>query len=188
LGVAEIADGMSEFVDLSPYRRRHLHRTALLHDLGKLGVSNLILDKPGKMTDEEFQQMKQHPRFSEEILTKISCFDRLAHHAGAHHERLDGKGYFRGIRSSELDIEARILMVADVFEALSAARPYRDAMPRERVMGILQKDVGVAICPEAFAALEQWLDRRDFTSRAETQFAALDRLVQELTPCASESC
>lgn len=185
VGVATIADGMAEMLGMTPEHRRHLYRTALLHDLGKLGVSNLILDKPGKMTDEEFESMKQHPRFSEEILSKIGCFQQLATHAGAHHERLDGRGYYRGIASSTLDVEARILMVADVFEALSAARPYRDAMPRERVMGILQKDSGVSVCPVAFSALEKWLDRQDFTSRADAQFAALDRLVHELNPCSS---
>ena len=88
---------------LAAERRRWLKRAALLHDIGKLGVSNSILDKPGKLDEAEWEAMKQHAAHSETILSRIAAFGDLAGVAGAHHERLDGKGYPRGlppIRSS----------------------------------------------------------------------------------------
>jgi HD-GYP domain-containing protein (c-di-GMP phosphodiesterase class II) len=187
-GVADIAGGMAGQLGFAVQRTNELRRVALLHDLGKLGVSNLILDKPGKLTDDEFAAMKLHPRFSEEILAQVDCFRHLAPIAGSHHERLDGRGYFRGISSATLEIESRVLMVADVFEALTAARPYRDALPVERVLGLLEKDVGVAVCPVALRALNSWLEHQDFASRVEAQHHALESLLNGLSPCGDQSC
>ena len=153
-GVADISIGMATHLGLDAERLRWLRRTALLHDIGKLGVSNMILDKPGKLTDEEFAAIKRHPQHSEQILTRVALFADQALIAGSHHERLDGRGYHRGIPSGGLPLEARILMVADIFEALTAAHPYREGMPVEKVMGILEKDAGIAVCPDAFQALK----------------------------------
>jgi HD-GYP domain-containing protein (c-di-GMP phosphodiesterase class II) len=182
-GVARISVGIAESLGWSGDRVVGLRRAALLHDLGKLGISNQILDKPGKMTDEEFAAMKQHPRLTELILMKVPALSELAQVAGAHHERLDGRGYFRGIESAGLPLEARILMVADIFEALTAARPYRDGMPQEKVLNILEKDQGTAICPEAYAGLLNWINGRTVESRVELQMAALENLV-----CVDGSC
>lgn len=179
-GVAEIAIGMARIVGMNEAQLRRFRRTALLHDIGKLGVSNLILDKPGKLTDAEFAIMKRHPADTEEILSRVPAFRDQAVTAGAHHERLDGRGYHRGIPSSELPLEARILMVADVFEALTAARPYRDALPVGKVLGILRTDAGVAICPQSLEMLEEWLERRDFIGRFDAQVEQFDRLKQDL--------
>lgn len=183
-GVAEIAVGMARIVGLNEQQLRRFRRTALLHDIGKLGVSNLILDKPGKLTDAEFAIMKRHPADTEEILSRVPAFNDQAVTAGAHHERLDGKGYHRGIPSLKLPLEARILMVADVFEALTAARPYRDAVPVGKVLEILRKDAGVGICPQSLEMLEYWLERTDFIGRFDAQIEQIDRLKQDLAaPC-----
>ncbi len=130
-----------------------LRRASLLHDIGKLGVSNAILDKPGKLDSDEWKAIKKHPYYSSEILGQIDGFQRLAEIAGAHHERLDGKGYFRGLTSEQLDLDMRIVAVADVFDALTAKRPYRDAMPLGKVFDILQKDAGVALDSSCIDAL-----------------------------------
>jgi HD-GYP domain-containing protein (c-di-GMP phosphodiesterase class II) len=188
VGVADIAVGIAESLGYPEDGLRRVRRTALLHDLGKLGVSNLILDKPGKLTDGEFVAMRKHPEFTEQILARISCFASLAPVAGAHHERLDGRGYYRGRSADELSMDARLLTVADIFEALSAARPYRAAMPTERVLSILEGDAGIAICPRAFAGLTDWLARRDFTSRVANQIDALEQLQCELSSCDSDEC
>jgi HD-GYP domain-containing protein (c-di-GMP phosphodiesterase class II) len=103
----------------------------LLHDIGKLGVSNSILEKPGKLTSEEFESVRKHPYFSYEILRRVPAFADFSYDAAAHHERLDGKGYWRGLGADQLSLHARILAVADVFDALRAKRPYRDALPLE---------------------------------------------------------
>ncbi len=185
IGVAQIATGMAEQLGFSVHERRILRRTALLHDLGKLGISNLILDKPGKLSDEEFQTMKQHPRMSEEILSRIESFAGVAAVAGVHHERLDGTGYFRGIPSGTLGIDSRVLMVADVFEAMTAKRPYRDGIPVDKVISILAGDVGKSICPDSFNALLKWLDKVQFESRVAFQLDKLQGLQNELANCST---
>ena len=188
VGVAEIAVGIADSLGLDAEALRRVRRTALLHDLGKLGVSNLILDKSGKLTDDEFAAIRRHPEFSEQILARIGCFAPLAPVAGAHHERLDVRGYYRGLAADTLSLEARLLTVADIFEALSAARPYRDAMPQDRVLSILERDCDTAICPVAFSGLQSWLARCEFTGRVEQQFQALERLQSDLMSCDSGYC
>jgi putative nucleotidyltransferase with HDIG domain len=161
-GVAEISVGIAEVMGFDLRQRRYLRRAALLHDVGKLGVSNLILDKPGKLTAEELTEMRKHPRYTYEILTHVSGFRDLADLAASHHERMDGKGYHRGLSAGQISTPARILAVADMYEALSANRPYRQDLLPDQVMSILTKDAGPGICPEVFAALKTWLARSDY--------------------------
>jgi HD-GYP domain-containing protein (c-di-GMP phosphodiesterase class II) len=158
-GVAEIAHGIGTLLGLSASALRDLKRAALLHDVGKLGVSSLILDKPGKLTDDEFAQMRRHSHYTEQILGRVDALRHVSELACSHHERLDGKGYHRGLTAEDLSTTARILPVADIYQALSADRPYRSGMSPEQALGIMRKDVGAALCPRAFAGLEQYLDR-----------------------------
>ena len=120
-------------------------------------MSSAILDKPGKLTNAEWSAMRRHPEWSLQILQRIPAFLELAHIAAAHHERLDGSGYYRGLRGEHLDRPARILAVADVAEALSSDRPYREALGPDEVLGIMRRDAGTALDAEAFAALEELL-------------------------------
>ncbi|HEY2895160.1 MAG TPA: HD domain-containing phosphohydrolase, partial [Pirellulales bacterium] len=101
-GVAQITVGIARQFGCSAELERDLRRAALLHDIGKLGVSNLILDKPGKPTEDEFAQIRLHPEYSQRILEQVAAFQTLAEVAGGHHERLDGKGYYRGLSENEL--------------------------------------------------------------------------------------
>ena len=154
LGVATYAVAIARELGFDEDRTRWLRRAGLLHDIGKLGVSNRILDKPGKLTDAEFAEVRNHPRYTHEILSRITPFAALAESAAAHHERLDGRGYHRGVGAEHLGPEARILAVADVFDALTANRPYRGPLDPEVAFGILWKDAGTAFDPEYVAALE----------------------------------
>jgi len=131
-----------------------LRRAGLLHDIGKLGVSNLILDKPAKLTDLEMAEMRKHPRHTEEILMRVERFRGFAGIAAAHHERLDGTGYHQGVKGDKLDLLSRILAVADIAEALTAARPYRSGLPQDKVLEIMSKLAGSAIDPAVFEALK----------------------------------
>ena len=155
MGVAGYAVAIGDRMDFDPVRLRSLRRAGLLHDIGKLGVSNLILDKPGRLTDAEVAEVRRHPLYTEQILTRVAPFADIAATAAAHHERLDGGGYHRGIRAELLPLEARILAVADVYEALTADRPYRAAMPREEALRALWRDAGSAFAPDCVAALEE---------------------------------
>lgn len=156
-GVAEIAVLLSELLGLEAPTRATIRRAALLHDLGKLGVSNRILDKPGPLTEEEIAVVRRHPRWSLEILERVVAFNDFARIAAAHHERLDGSGYSDGRIAAELDTPSRILAVADVAEALSAERPYRPALRPEQVLATMRRDAGRKLDADAFAALEQLL-------------------------------
>ena len=159
--VALFADMIAEELVLEPDARRWLKRAALLHDIGKLGVSNSVLDKPGKLDDEEWVSMKMHAVFSEEILSRISAFSALAEIGGAHHERLDGNGYPRGISADQISLETRIVTTADFFDALTADRPYRAAMPVSKALSIMDEAAGTAIDPVCLAALKTALQRID---------------------------
>ena len=180
-GVAKIAVGISEAMGLSPEMVRDIERAALLHDIGKLGVSNMILDKPGRPTDEEFDEIRKHPDYSKQILDRVSIFRDLSNVAAAHHERPDGKGYHRQIPGQELALESRILAVADVCEALTAKRPYRDALPREKVVKIMSAELGKGLCPECFEGLQAWWSRNEIDSRVSDQLEAVEKLQAELS-------
>src|SRR5258706_16377350 len=112
-------------------QQRSVRHAGLLHELGKLSVSNSILDKPGPLSAEEWEAVRKHPYYTLLILNHIEGFEALAKIAAAHHERLDGRGYFLGLRDEQIALEARILATADVFDALTASRPYRPALPEE---------------------------------------------------------
>lgn len=155
--VAEIAVSVGARLGLPAAELRDLRRAGLLHDIGKLAVSNSILDKPGKLDEAEWSAMREHPAYTERILARVDCFSSIAEAAAAHHERIDGRGYHRGLAGGELPPHARILAVADVYEALTATRPYRAAMPSEDALAILRRDAGTAFCPDALAALESTL-------------------------------
>jgi HD-GYP domain-containing protein (c-di-GMP phosphodiesterase class II) len=159
--VALYADLIGEELGLSPEHRRWLRRAALLHDIGKLGVSNSILDKAGKLDEEEWVQMRGHALATEVILSRIAAFETLAPIAAAHHERLDGQGYPKKLKGEEIALESRILAVADIFDALTAERPYRAAMPITKSLAIMAQDVGKAIDPACFDALKRALGRVD---------------------------
>ena len=152
-GVADAAVAIGQALGFPEQGVKILRRAALLHDIGKLGVSNTILEKPGKLTPEEFTEVRKHPFFTYEILRRIPAFADFSMDAAAHHERLDGKGYWRGLTSDQLTLPARIMAVADVFDALRAKRPYRDALPLEKVFSIMREDVPHALDASCLEAL-----------------------------------
>jgi HD-GYP domain-containing protein (c-di-GMP phosphodiesterase class II) len=155
--VALITDQVSEQLGLGGPERRWLRRGALLHDVGKLGVSNQILDKPGKLDPWEWAAMQRHALHTEQILGRIGAFGVLARVAGAHHEKLDGTGYPRGLDARHIRLETRIITTADMFDALTADRPYRPAMPAAQALRVMREGTGVSIDADCFAALERSL-------------------------------
>lgn len=154
-GVANAAVAIARILGLNKERILFIRHTALLHDLGKLSVPNTILEKPGKPTDEEWAVLKLHPFYTWKILAGIPGFHEMSEIAASHHEKLNGKGYFRGLTAEQLPLEARILVVADIFDALSAKRPYRDSLPLETVFEIMRKDVPHALDAACVDALQQ---------------------------------
>jgi HD-GYP domain-containing protein (c-di-GMP phosphodiesterase class II) len=158
-----MSDVIAEQLGFTDEQRRWLKRAALLHDIGKLGVSNTILDKPGKLDPAEWEAMKLHAAYTETILSQIAALKDLASVAGAHHERLDGKGYPRGLAGDQIVLETRVITTADIFDALTAERPYRAAMPVTKALAIMSDLVGTAIDADCFVALLEGLRRADQT-------------------------
>jgi putative nucleotidyltransferase with HDIG domain len=155
-GVAEIAVRVAGVLGLPDGTCRLLRRAALLHDLGKLGVSNLILDKPGRLDARELAVVKAHPLHTARILDRVPALAPLSDLAAAHHERLDGRGYHRRLDGTALSLPQRILAIADVGDALRMSRPYRDGLPADKVIAIMRRDAGAGLdsdCVEAFASI-----------------------------------
>ncbi len=157
--VALYTDMIAEAMGLPEGRRRWLRRGALLHDVGKLGVSNSVLDKAGALDRDEWAAVREHAAYTETILGRIAAFGELAAIAGAHHERLDGTGYPRGLAGEAISLETRIITTADIFDAITAERPYRGAIPVPQALDMMAKTVGSALDPACFAALQDALAR-----------------------------
>jgi len=153
--VALYTDLIAERMGLDLERRRWLKRGALLHDVGKLGVSNSVLDKAGQLDIAEWAEVRKHAELTEAILSRIHAFGQLARIAGAHHERLDGRGYPRGLKAEDIALETRIITMADIFDAITAERPYRGAIPVPQTLEMMAKTVGTAIDADCFEALKR---------------------------------
>lgn len=154
-GVANATVAIARRLELPPARILFIRHSALLHDLGKMAVPNTILEKPGKPDEAEWQVLRAHPAHTWNILNRVKGFEELSEVAASHHEKLNGKGYHRGLTGEQLSLESRILVVSDIFDALAAKRPYRDALPRDTVFQILRKDVPEALDAQCVEALEQ---------------------------------
>lgn len=151
--VAIFTDHIADRLGFDPAARRRLRRAAALHDVGKLGVSNRILDKPGKLDEAEWAEMRDHAALTEQILGRVGVMRDMAMIAAAHHERLDGTGYPHQLNGLGIGIETRIITTADIFDALTADRPYRAAMPVDRALAIMENEVGSAVDPLCLKAL-----------------------------------
>ena len=153
--VTDLVVKVSEVLGLEAAERTELRRGALLHDLGKLSVPNSVLDKPGALSAQEWETIRLHPYYTQRILERVRGFQSLAYVASSHHERLDGRGYFRELRGAQVPLGARILAVSDIYDALTSARPYRPAMSQEIALATLDRDRGVGVAGDCLEALVQ---------------------------------
>jgi putative nucleotidyltransferase with HDIG domain len=158
-GVALRAVQVGDELGLAPVQLRELAVGGLLHDVGKLAVPNEILQKPGPLTDEEFDVIKTHPEVGSELVHELGFSKRVRRLVMDHHERLDGSGYPRGLGAPDLDIETRILAVCDVFDALLSKRVYREAWELDDALSLLRQEAGTGFDPACVAALERVVAR-----------------------------
>jgi len=153
--VALYSDAIANELGLSVGRRRWLYRGALLHDLGNMGLSNLILDTHDELTKAERQELILHARNTFNLLSHIQSFKELAKVASYHHERLDGNGYPRGLTEARLSLETRIITVANMFDALMVDRANSKAMPLANVLLVMEKQCDSNIDRDCFIALKK---------------------------------
>jgi putative nucleotidyltransferase with HDIG domain len=135
-------------------------RGGLLHDIGKIAVPSSILDKPGRLTAAEYAVMREHPRTGARILEPIPEYHRLIPIVLQHHEWFDGQGYPDGLAGEDISFEARVVAVADVFDALRSERPYRDAMALDRCIELIQSGRGTQFDPRVVQAFLTIVERR----------------------------
>jgi HD-GYP domain-containing protein (c-di-GMP phosphodiesterase class II) len=146
--VAALAGALARAHGLGQDEAERVRIGGLVHDIGKIGVAESVLCKSGRLTDDEFEQIKRHPRIGYEILKDIPSLEDVLKGVLWHHERWDGRGYPDGMRGSELPLIARIIGLVDAFDAMSSNRTYRDAMGRERVLKEIKECAGSQFDPE----------------------------------------
>ena len=146
--VADYSKEIARRAGLSETEQEDIYMMGLLHDVGKIGVPNAIINKPSKLTDEEYDVIKEHPIMGEKILKNITEFPKLLTGARWHHERYDGRGYPDGIAGEEIPIEARIIAVADSYDAMTSKRSYRNDLPQTVVRAEMEKGMGTQFDPQ----------------------------------------
>jgi len=157
--VARMVSGMVELTGASESEVDRATIGGRLHDIGKIGIRDNVLLKPGKLTNEEFNQIKKHPEIGETILRTIPGLSDIIPIVLSHHERIDGKGYPHGLKGLQIPEWARVTAVADTFHALTSDRPYREGMPLEKALSIIDEISGTQLCPDCVKLFYQWLDQ-----------------------------
>jgi len=148
LRVTEYALMLGTAYGLDKDSLEQLELASLLHDIGKIGVPDRILKKPGRLTKDEFEVMKSHPTKSSEMLEDITTLKHIAPFVKHHHERFDGTGYPEGLKGQDIPIFARILLIADTFDAMTSTRPYRKGLDLEITIAELKKCSGTQFDPQ----------------------------------------
>ena len=148
-----LAGQVARWLGLSAEEARVMRYAAVLHDIGKIGVPDDILNKPGKLTGEEWEVMHRHPRVGAGVVGKISGFELVAEVVVAHHERHDGLGYPRGLAGEEIPVGARVISAVDAYDAMTSDRPYREALTHEQAVAELEVNSGGQFDPEIVEAL-----------------------------------
>jgi HD-GYP domain-containing protein (c-di-GMP phosphodiesterase class II) len=143
---------LAEAIGLSPDEVSKVSTSALLHDIGKIGIPDKVLNKKGKLNEEDWEAIKAHPKLGANIVGNIPNLVPCVNSILYHHERWDGGGYPKGLKGEEIPIEARILAIADSFDAMTSARPYRPALSQEEAVKELRQGAGVQFDPKLVEA------------------------------------
>jgi HD-GYP domain-containing protein (c-di-GMP phosphodiesterase class II) len=157
--VAEYSRRMALELQLSDRDAEMVIMAASLHDIGKIGVSEAILRKPARLTDEEFEEIRKHPEFGWMVLRGVEGFEEVSQLLLHHHERFDGRGYPGGLRQEEIPLGSRIIAVADSFDAMTSDRPYRKAGSPELAAEELMRCAGTQFDPAVVEAFLPYLRR-----------------------------
>jgi len=159
--VAAIVSGMASLMGSTREEIERITIGGKLHDIGKIGVRDSVLLKPGALTDEEFDQIKQHPLIGKKILESIPSLSDIVSVVLCHHERIDGKGYPHGLKGKDISQQARMTAVADTYNALTSDRPYRKGMAQEKALQIVEEVKGTQLCPDCVDVFLKWITTED---------------------------
>lgn len=159
--VAELSLIMAQQIGLSKTEQKRVHIGAHLHDIGKIGIPDFILNKPGKLTDSEFEIIRQHPGIGGDIVSKVKVFQPVVDIVRHHHERLDGTGYPDKLCGAEISLGARIVSVADAFDAMISMRSYRPPLHISEAIGELERCKGSQFDPEIVDVLKRLVNNNE---------------------------
>jgi HD-GYP domain-containing protein (c-di-GMP phosphodiesterase class II) len=159
--VAEISASIAKELKYNDWKIERLNMAALLHDVGKIGIDDHILNKPGKLTKEEFDTIKTHPQIGYNILKDIKNLENILPIVHYHHERYDGNGYPDGKKPEELSLDVFIVQLADSIDAMSTDRPYRKALHPDIVLDEVRKCSGSQFHPKVVEAYFKMLDKQN---------------------------
>ncbi|MBA7468127.1 hypothetical protein ES707_03368 [subsurface metagenome] len=157
--VTRYAVKIAKEMNLSESAVRNIEYSALIHDIGKIGIQEAILTKKGKLTGTEYEIVKMHPLIGESIITPVKFLNGIAPLILYHHEHFDGKGYLEGLRGEAIPLGARIISVADAFDAMTSDRPYRKALTKEEARKELEKESGKRFDPQVIKAFLRLRDK-----------------------------
>ncbi len=158
--VAELACELGRRIGLDDEELRVLEWAGLLHDIGKIGIRDEVLGKEGKLTPEEFEHIKTHPVKSYQVLEPVEALQCILGAVRHHHEHWDGKGYPDGLAGEDIPLLARVIQVADIWDAITSSRSYRPAMPREKALRIMREEAGTTMDPKLVEAFMEVLEER----------------------------
>ena len=158
--VAALAAAIAEELELSPDAVEQVRLAGRLHDVGKIGTREAVLNKPGKLTPEEYEHVKQHVAIGMQILQPLTYLGRVLTYVHHHHEHWDGSGYPQGLVGDAISFGGRILTAADVYDALTSARAYREPMSMDEALALIELQCGSLLDPQVFEALERVVRRR----------------------------
>jgi len=160
--VGQIARAVAEELDWSKAEVELIDWGGMLHDVGKIGIPDAVLKKPGKLTNEEYEMIKSHPLIGANIVKGISFFEPIVPYILEHHERFDGRGYPQGLAGENISIKGRLLAVADTFDAMTSDRPYRKGFDPEYALEEIVRNANTQFDPEIVAAFERsWSSRKE---------------------------
>jgi HD-GYP domain-containing protein (c-di-GMP phosphodiesterase class II) len=156
--VAEYSDRCGKRFNLGMKKLEVLHSAALLHDIGKIGIRDDVLNKPGRLTRDEFDHVKKHPEISEAILSGLNFLTDEMRILRQHHERYDGQGYPNGLKGDQISLEGAIIQVADAWDAMTSARVYQRHQSMEEAIEELRKNSGTQFNPEVVRVFIQTIE------------------------------
>jgi HD-GYP domain-containing protein (c-di-GMP phosphodiesterase class II) len=160
---------------LNPEEMHELELSAIFHDIGKIGTPDAVLNKPERLNELEFQIMKRHPEKSCEILKDFPDFEKIAYNTLSHHERFDGRGYPQGLKGDEIPLAARIILIADTFDAMTSTRPYRKGLPYEVAFDELNQFAGSQFDPRIVEAFVEGMRKEALKKEDQFFIPLMDR-------------
>ena len=165
--VVEMTIELAQHMGIEGKELTDIMRGTLLHDIGKMGIPDHILNKPGSLTDEEWVIMRQHPQYAFDLIQRIPYLSAAAEIPYSHHERWDGSGYPRGLKGDEIPLAARIFAAVDIWDALRNERPYRDSWPEDKVVEYIKNTAGIELDPNVVKKFLELLEEKNlFKKRA----------------------